>query len=123
MENFTNESPKKDLSFILSLVALLIFSLMGAGIDTDEFLQRIELNIPSSYFFLIYSVDALMIIGLLLIFFYKKAGVFLFPAAVLWHYVLHSYYLSTFLYTDVTNLFLYFALGLVAIIPKWKFFK
>ncbi|WP_027377646.1 hypothetical protein [Kaistella palustris] len=123
MEDFKYESPKKDLGFILSLAALLIFTLMGIGIDTDEFLQRVELNIPQNYFFLIYGVDALMIAGLVLIFFYRRIGVFIFPAAVLLHYILHNYYLSTFLYTDVTNLFLFITVGLLAFIPKWKFFK
>ena len=122
-EDFKDESPKKDLGFILSLCALLLFTLMGIGIDTDEFLQRVELNIPGNYFFLIFGVDFLMILGLILIFFYRKIGVFLFPIAVLTHYLLHNYYLSTFLYTDVTNLFLYVSVGLLAFIPKWKFFK
>lgn len=123
MEDFKNEDSKKDIGFILSLAALLVFSLMGAGIDTDEFLQRKELNIPDDYFYLIFGVDLLMILGLILIFFYRKVGVFLFPLAVLTHYLLHNYYLSTFLYTDVTNLFLFISVGLVAFIPKWKFFK
>ncbi|MGV8913827.1 MAG: hypothetical protein ACOH1X_00085 [Kaistella sp.] len=123
MEDFKNEDSKKDIGFILSLAALLVFSLMGAGIDTDEFLQRKELNIPDDYFYLIFGVDLLMILGLILIFFYRKVGVFLFPVAVLTHYMLHNYYLSTFLYTDVTNLFLFISVGLVAFIPKWKFFK
>ena len=123
MEDFKNEDSKKDIGFILSLAALLVFSLMGAGIDTDEFLQRKELNIPDDYFYLIFGVDLLMILGLILIFFYRKIGVFLFPIAVLTHYMLHNYYLSTFLYTDVTNLFLFISVGLVAFIPKWKFFK
>ena len=123
MEDFKNEDSKKDIGFILSLAALLVFSLMGAGIDTDEFLQRKELNIPDDYFYLIFGVDLLMILGLILIFFYRKVGVFLFPIAVLTHYMLHNYYLSTFLYTDVTNLFLFISVGLVAFIPNWKFFK
>ena len=122
-ENFKNEDPKKDMGFILSLGALLLFSLMGIGIDTDEFLQRVELNIPDNYFILIFGVDLLMILGIVLIFFYRKVGVFLFPMAVLTHYVLHNYYLSTFLYTDVTNLFLFVSVGLLAFIPKWQFFK
>lgn len=122
-EEFKDESPKKDLGFILSLCALLLFSLMGIGIDTDEYAQRVELNIPGDYFLLIFGVDFLMILGLVLIFFYKKAGIVLFPVAVLAHYVIHNYYLSTFLYTDVTNMFLYVSVGLLAFIPKWKFFK
>lgn len=122
-EDFSDEDPKKDMGFILSLAALLLFSLMGIGIDTDEFLQRVELNIPTDYFFLIAGVDFLMIAGIVLIFFYRKIGVYVFPAAVLTHYILHNYYLSTFLYTDVTNLFLFVSVGLLAFIPKWKFFK
>ncbi|MBU8882917.1 hypothetical protein KSK37_07470 [Kaistella sp. DKR-2] len=122
-DDFSNESPKKDLGFILSLCALLLFSLMGIGIDSDEYLQKTDLNIPGFYFLLIFFTDLLMIIGLLLIFFYRKIGVYLFPVAVVMHFMLHNYYLSTFLYTDVTNLFLYISVGLLAFIPKWKFFK
>ena len=122
-DDFYNESPKKDLGFILSLCALLLFSLMGIGIDSDEYLQKADLNIPGFYVLLIFFTDFLMIIGLLLIFFYRKTGVYLFPAAVVLHFMLHNYFLSTFLYTDVTNLFLYISVGLLAFIPKWKFFK
>lgn len=122
-EEFAHESPKKDLGFILSLCALLLFTLMGIGIDADEFLQKQEINIPEWYFILVFSVDALMIIGLILIFFYRKIGIFLFPAAVLAHYLIHNYFLSTFLYTDVTNMFLFISIGLLAFIPKWQFFK
>ncbi|WP_447951340.1 hypothetical protein [Chryseobacterium koreense] len=120
---FANENPKKDFGFVLSLIALLFFSLMGVGIDTDEFAQHTEMNIPLWYFYLIYFVDLLMIVGLILIFFYRKSGAFLFPAAVVFHFLLHNYYLATFLYTDVTNMFLYVGVGLLAIIPKWQFFK
>ena len=122
-EEFAHESPKKDLGFILSLCALLLFTLMGIGIDADEFLQKQEINIPEWYFILVFAVDALMIIGLILIFFYRKIGIFLFPVAVLAHYLIHNYFLSTFLYTDVTNMFLFISIGLLAFIPKWQFFK
>ena len=122
-EEFSNESPKKDLGFILSLAALLLFTLMGIGIDSDEYLQQNDLNIPGFYFILIFLIDLLMIIGLILIFFYRKIGVYLFPAAVVLHFFLHNFYLSTFLYTDVTNLFIFISVGLLAFIPKWQFFK
>lgn len=122
-EEFANESPKKDLGFILSLAALMLFTLMGVGIDSDEYLQQRELNIPGLYFIIIFSVDLLMVLGLVLIFFYRKIGMYLFPAAVLTHFLLHSFYLTTFLYTDVTNLFIFISVGLLAFIPKWKFFK
>ena len=122
-EEFSNESPKKDLGFILSLAALLLFTMMGIGIDYDEYLQQNDLNIPAFYFILIFLIDLLMIIGLILIFFYRKMGVYLFPAAVVLHFFLHNFYLSTFLYTDVTNLFIFISVGLLAFIPKWQFFK
>ncbi|MGZ5274168.1 MAG: hypothetical protein ACXWCA_07625 [Kaistella sp.] len=122
-EEFSNESPKKDLGFILSLAALLLFTLMGIGIDADEYLQQNELNIPDFYFILIFFIDLLMVLGLILIFFYRKIGIYLFPAAVVLHFFLHNFYLSTFLYTDVTNLFIFISVGLLAFIPKWQFFK
>ncbi|MBP6378456.1 MAG: hypothetical protein KA289_03660 [Kaistella sp.] len=122
-EEFSNESPKKDLGFILSLAALLLFTLMGIGIDSDEYVQQNDLNIPGFYFILIFLIDLLMIVGLILIFFYRKIGVYLFPAAVVLHFFFHNYYLSTFLYTDVTNLFIFISVGLLAFIPKWQFFK
>lgn len=122
-EEFSNESPKKDLGFILSLAALLLFTLMGIGIDADEYLQQKELNIPDFYFILIFFIDLLMVLGLILIFLYRKIGIYLFPAAVVLHFFLHNFYLSTFLYTDVTNLFIFISVGLLAFIPKWQFFK
>ena len=122
-EEFSNESKMKDLGFILSLAALLLFTMMGIGIDYDEYLQQNDLNIPGFYFILIFLIDLLMIIGLILIFFYRKMGVYMFPAAVVLHFFLHNFYLSTFLYTDVTNLFIFISVGLLAFIPKWQFFK
>ena len=122
-DQFANESPKKDLGFILSLAALLLFTLMGIGIDYDEYLQQQDLNIPTFYFAIIFTVDLLMILGLVFIYFYRKIGMFIFPVALFAHFLLHNFYLSTFLYTDVTNLFLFVGVGLVAFIPKYKFFK
>ncbi len=122
-EEFSNESPKKDLGFFLSLAALLLFTLMGVGIDYDEYLQQNDLNIPGFYFMLIFLTDLLMLLGLAFIFFYRKIGIYLFPAAVVLHFFLHNFYLSTFLYTDVTNLFIFISVGLLAFIPKWQFFK
>ena len=122
-DEFANESPKKDLGFILSLAGLMLFTVMGLGIDYDEYLQSDDLGIPGFYFIIIFGVDLLMIIGLILIFFYRKIGIYLFPAAVVLHFFLHNFYLSTFLYTDVTNLFIFISVGLLAFIPKWQFFK
>ncbi|TXF75081.1 hypothetical protein [Chryseobacterium sp.] len=122
-KDFANESPKKDILFYLALIFLLLFSLMGFGIDCDEFMQKTDIKIPGGYFYMVFLVDFLMVVGLTLIYFYKKAGIFLFPLAVLTHFFMHNFFLSTFLYTDVTNLFVFTTLGLLAFIPKWQFFK
>lgn len=122
-DDFADESPKKDFGFILSLAGLMLFTLMGFGIDYDEYLQSNDLGIPGFYFIIIFGIDLLMVIGLVLIFFYRKIGIYLFPTALMLHFLLHNYYLTTFLYTDVTNLFLFISVGLLAFIPKWQFFK
>ncbi|REC77620.1 hypothetical protein DRF60_11610 [Chryseobacterium elymi] len=121
--SYFDEDPKKGWGFISAFAALMLFTIMGLGIDIDEYLQHEYLQIPRWYFFVIFSIDVLMIIGLILMFFYRKIGIFMFPALLVLHFFMHNYYLSTFLYTDVTNLFLFTGFGMLAIIPKWKFFR
>lgn len=121
--SYFDEDPKKGWGFILAFAALMLFTIMGLGIDVDEYLQHEYLQIPRWYFFVIFSIDLLMMIGLVLMFFYKKVGIIMFPALLVLHFFMHNYYLSTFLYTDVTNLFLFTGFGMLAIIPKWKFFR
>ena len=120
---YFDEDPKKGWGFILTIAVLLLFTGMGFGIDLDEFLQQEILNIPVWYFYVIFGIDFLMAISLVLMYFYRKLGLFAFPAFLVLHFFMHNYYLSTFLYTDVTNLFLFTGFGMLAIIPKWKFFK
>lgn len=121
--SYFDEDPKKGLGFILTIAVLLLFTIMGLGIDVDEYLQHEFLNIPRWYFYVIFSIDVLMMISLVLMYFYRKIGIFIFPALLVLHFFMHNYYLSTFLYTDVTNLFLFTGFGMLAIIPKWKFFR
>ncbi|ASW74569.1 hypothetical protein IQ37_04090 [Chryseobacterium piperi] len=121
--SYFDEDPKKGWGFILAFASLMLFTIMGLGIDVDEYLQHDYLNIPRWYFYVIFSIDILMMLSLVLMFFYKKIGIFTFPVLLVLHFFMHSYYLSTFLYTDVTNLFLFTGFGMLAIIPKWKFFK
>jgi len=121
--SYFDEDPKKGLGFILTLASLLLFTIMGLGIDVDEYLQHEYLNIPTWYFYVIFSIDILMVISLVLMYFYRKIGIFTFPTLLVLHFFMHNYYLSTFLYTDVTNLFLFTGFGMLAIIPKWKFFR
>jgi hypothetical protein len=121
--SYFDEDPKKGWGFILALASLLLFTFMGIGLDFDEYLQHETLNIPSGYFYFIFSIDILMIVGIVLMFFYRKIGIILFPVMLVLHFFMHNYYLSTFLYSDVTNLFLFTGFGMLAIIPKWKFFR
>jgi len=121
--SYFDEDPKKGWGFILTLAVLLLFTGMGFGIDLDEFLQQETLNIPVWYFYVIFGIDFLMAVSLVLMYFYRKVGLFAFPTFLVLHFFMHNYYLSTFLYTDVTNLFLFTGFGMLAIIPKWKFFK
>lgn len=121
--SYFDENPKKGLGFTLAFAALMLFTIMGLGIDVDEFLQHEYLNIPTWYFYVIFSIDFLMMVSLVLMYFYRKIGIFTFPALLVLHFFMHNYYLSTFLYTDVTNLFLFTGFGMLAIIPKWKFFR
>ncbi len=127
MENtyFKGESPKKDWGFVLCLLAMLLFSIFGIGIDIDQYLQAKDgdLEIPVWYFYLIFSIDVLIVLSVVLLYFYRKIGGYLFPVATLAHFISHLYYLDTFLYSDVTALFLYVGIGLLAILPKWQFFK
>ncbi len=70
--SYFDEDPKKGWGFILAFAALMLFTVMGLGIDVDEYLQHEYLEIPRWYFYVIFSVDALMMIGLVLMFFTKK---------------------------------------------------
>ena len=121
--NYFKDEPKKSTGFYLSIAALALFTLIGIGIDGDEFLQRKLLKIPEGYFYVIFAVDLLAIISLIGIAFFRKIAVFIFPAIIVVHFFMHQFYLSTFLYTDVTNIFLFVGVGLLMIIPKWKYFQ
>lgn len=122
---FKGEVKTRGMGFIISLLAMLLFSVMGIGIDVDGYLQATEksVEIPLWYFYIIFAVDVVIILSLILIYFYRKAGAILFPLFTLAHFVCHIYYLDTFLYSDVTALFLFIGIGLVAFLPKWQFFK
>lgn len=122
-ESYFQNEKKRTTTFYVALGSLALFTLMSVGLDGDEFLQRKTINIPDWYFYLIFSIDFLALLSILVIAFFKKVGIFTFPVLILLHFYLHQYYLSTFLYTDVTSIFLFIGFGLFTIIPKWKYFK
>lgn len=119
---FNQKEPKYTVSFYITVALLVLFSLMSIGVDIDEFLQHETLHIPIWYFYIIFFVDTILSLGIFLISVFRKVGVYLFPISIFIHFLLHNYYLDTFLYTDVMNLFIYI-LGLVVLIPKWSYFK
>lgn len=122
-DNYFDNNPKKTTFYYLAIVVLFFFSMLSIGVDITEYSQQKDINIPSWFFLIIFIVDFLMIASLVAIFFYRKLGAYIYPIAITAHFFLHEFYLSTLLYSDLFNLFCYFALGLLAIVPKWKFFK
>ena len=120
---FEQVEKKRGTLLIVALVLMLAAAFMGFGIDLDQFAQHAELQIPGWYFYLIFFVDLLVVISVILIFFFRRIGVFLFPAAILLHFFFHLYFLNTFVYSDLLALFFISSFALLAIIPKWKFFK
>lgn len=121
--NYFDKSPVKTLSFYVTIILLLFFWVLSVGIDITEFLQHKEINIPSWLTYVLLSVDLLSLICIVLVYMYRKIGVFLYPILIVIHLFMHEFYLSTLLYSDVFNLFIFVGVGLLAIIPKWNFFK
>ena len=122
-ESFFDKSPAKTTSFYAAIAVLSFFSLLSIGVDITEYNQHKEINIPIDFSYIILGIDFLIILSIVSIYFYKTIGVFAFPFLVFVHFYLHQYYLSTLLYADIFNLFAFVGLGLLAIIPKWNFFK
>ena len=122
-ESFFDKSPAKTASFYAAIVILSILSFLSIGVDIIEYKQHKDINIPIDFSYLILGIDAIIVLSIVAIFFYRKFGVFLYPVLVFVHLFLHEYFLSTLLYADLFNLFAFIGLGLLAIIPKWKFFK
>ena len=122
-ENFFDKDPARTTSFYAAIVILSILSFLSIGVDIIEYKQHKDINILIVFSYLILAIDALIVLSIIAIFFYRKIGVFLYPIVVFSHYFLQLYYLKTLLYADLFNLFAFIGLGLLAIIPKWKFFK
>jgi hypothetical protein len=111
----------KDYYLFFGLIILVFF--LSINTDYIEYTLHKTINIPSNFFYYTFGVDFLVLVSWVLILFFRKVGIILFPLFVAIHFALHNYYLSTFLYSDVTVLFLYIGLGLLAIIPRWNDLK
>lgn len=121
--NYFDKSPVKTLSFYVTIILLLFFWVLSVGIDVTEFLQHEEINIPAWLTYVLLGIDVLALLCVLLMYIYRKIGVFIYPILIVIHLFMHEFYLSTLLYSDVFNLFIFVGVGLLAIIPKWNFFK
>lgn len=81
------------------------------------------MQIPQWYITLLFSLDALAILSLVGIYYFRKVAVYLFPVLIMIHFIIHLNYLMTFLYTDVFMMFFFIGVGLLVFIPKWRSFK
>lgn len=109
--------------FYLALGLLFLVFLLSLNTDFAQFSERRDTGIPNGFFWMVFTVDVCIVLSLVLIYLYRKAGAFLFPCFVLAHFFLHNFYLSTTLFSDLNLLFVYFAAGLLVIIPRWNVFK
>ena len=124
MDNsYFDKNPNKTASFYSAIIVLTLFLLFSFGIDLTEYDQHVDINIPTWFSYLVITIDVLMLLSIFIIFFYRKIGVYAYPLLITSHLFLHEFYLSTLLYADLFNLFVFIGLGLLAIIPKWRFFK
>lgn len=124
MSNQNSEvSTKRTLSFYLAFVIMLIPFILSVNTDLAQFSEHKDTGIPPAFFNIIFSVDALIVLSMVLIYFYKKVGVILFPILVMMHFMLHNFYLSVSLYADLFLLFVFCGAGLAVIVPRWIAFK
>lgn len=121
--NYFDKTPEKNLSFYAAIGLLAFFLFLSIGIDITEFDQHQDINIPVGFSYLMLGIDLAALACIVGIYAYRKLAVYLYPVLVLLHLILHEFYLSTFLYADLFNLFVFVGVGLLAIIPKWNFFK
>ena len=122
-ETVQNKKLKRTKYFYIALALLFLAFLLSANTDLGHFSSRNYTGVPIEFFYIIFSVDFLVIFSMVLIYLYKKAGAILFPMFILIHFMLYNFYLSTTLLSDLNVLFVYFAAGLLVIIPRWNEFK
>lgn len=122
-ENYFGNTSKKTPFFYFAVVILILCAGLSINTDLAEFSQHKDLNIPQWFFYAIFFLDFLILSSIALIYFYRKIGVYVMPLAIVIHFLMHNFYLSTMLYSDLNLLFFYFCVGLLVVIPRWKFYK
>lgn len=124
MENqYFGKVEKRSKSFYFVFLLTLVFFVLMVNSDMAHYSQHLQTGVPSWFITLIFVVDIAILVSIVLIFFYKKIGVFAFPLFVMAHHLLYEFYLSTTLIAGLHLLFVYVSLGLLVVIPRWKSFK
>lgn len=124
MDNYgIGETSKKTKGFVWALVFIALAFVLSINLDLAKFSEQVDLQIPAWFNYVVLLLDALVIVGLVLIYMYRKIGVYMVPVMVLLHYTLHQFYMSVMLYSDLFTLFVFCAAGLFVVIPRWNFFK
>lgn len=122
-ENYFGKTEKKSTFLYIAVGLMLLCAALSINTDLAEFAQHREIQIPRWFFWMIFAVDTAIVGSILCILLYRKIAVVAIPILVLVHFLLHHFYLSTMLYSDLNLLFVYFAAGLLAVIPRWQYFK
>ena len=124
MENqYFGEVKKRSLSFYLALAITFIFYILMLNTDMAQYSQHHETGVPSWFISVLFGVDAIILVSLILVYFFKKIGVYLLPLLVMVHHLLYEFYISTTLLAGLHLLFVFLTAGLLVIIPRWKLFK
>lgn len=113
----------RSISFYIALALLSVLFILSLNTDLQHFSQRLDTGVPNWLLAVLFSIDAATLVSILLIYFYKKIGVIALPILVLAHFLLHSFYLSTVLFSDMNLLFMFVGAGLLVIIPRWAQFR
>ncbi len=122
-ENYFGDTSKKTTGFYIALVILLVCIGISVNTDLAQFSQHEDVQIPIWFFYVIFGLDILMVASVVLIYFYRKLGIYLLPVAASVHMIMNSFYLSVIRYSDLNILFAFFVAALFVTIPRWKYFK
>lgn len=122
-ENYFGNNTQKTPAFYIAIGIILVFFGLMLNTDLAQFSQHKDTGIPGWFFNVLFPVDFIIIASVVLIFFYRKIGAYLFPVFALVHHVLYEFYLSTTLLSGLHLLFVYVGVGLLVVIPRWKAFK
>jgi hypothetical protein len=122
-KQYFEEVEKKSKSFYFAIILTLVLYLLMLNTDLAQYSEHKETGVPSWFIAVVFGVDICIILALMLVLFYKKIGVFSFPIFVMVHHLLYEFYLSTTLLSGLHLLFVFLTVGLLVIIPRWKFYK